>query len=130
MAESLKIAAPNGVDCFFDNVGGPDSTTIINHMNKGGRISVCGAISTYNDKEPTMAPCIQGPMIFKELKMEGFLVDRWLSRWDEGIQQMAQWITEGKIKVRETVVEGFEKTPEAFFGLFTGDNTGKMVVKL
>ena len=113
---SLKEAAPSGIDCYFDNVsqecdfigtvgskcwcrlqvGGLLSSTIRNHMKDFGRISVCGAISTYNDKtgEPTMAPSVEGTFIFKQLKMEGFLVHRWLDRWMEGLSQMAKWIQE------------------------------------
>jgi len=128
--EALKDGAPNGVDCFFDNVGGVDASIVINnHMNTFGRISGCGAISVYNDKEPKMIPSIQGSMVFKQLRYEGFIVSRWLERWMEGIMQMAQWMREGKIKTEETVVEGFENMPEAFKGLFTGANKGKMVVK-
>merc|ERR1719414_1430349 len=127
----LKEGAPNGVDCFFDNVGGLDATKVINnHMNTFGRISGCGAISGYNATEPVLVPSTQGAMVFKQLRYEGFIVRRWLPRWFEGIQQMAQWIAEGKVKTEETVVEGFEKMPEAFNGLFTGANTGKMVVKI
>merc|ERR1712156_887929 len=129
--DALKDGAPNGVDCFFDNVGGIDATKVINnHMNTFGRISGCGAISAYNDKEPLTIPSIQGSMVFKQLRYEGFIVSRWLSRWMEGIAQMAQWMREGKIKTEETIVEGFEKMPEAFIGLFTGANLGKMVVKV
>ena len=95
MAESLKIAAPNGVDCFFDNVGGADSSVVLANMNYRGRIAVCGAISTYNDTKITMAPAIQGALVTKELKMEGFLVHRWANCWDEGVLQMAKWIKEG-----------------------------------
>jgi len=127
----LKEGAPNGVDCFFDNVGGLDATKVINnHMNTFGRISGCGAISGYNATEPVLVPSTQGAMVFKQLRYEGFIVRRWLPRWFEGIQQMAQWIAQGKVKAEETVVEGFEKMPEAFNGLFTGANTGKMVVKI
>jgi len=127
----LKEGAPNGVDCFFDNVGGIDATKVINnHMNTFGRISGCGAISSYNDAKPEMIPSTQGAMVFKQLRHEGFIVSRWLGRWMEGIQQMAQWIKEGKVKTEETVVDGFEKMPDAFKGLFTGANVGKMVVKI
>merc|ERR1712001_496569 len=110
----LKEGAPDGVDCFFDNVGGIDATKIINnHMNTFGRISGCGAISGYNATEPLLVPSTQGAMVFKQLRHEGFIVSRWLPRWFEGIQQMAQWIKEGKVKTEETVVDGFEKMPEA-----------------
>ncbi len=99
-------------------------------MNLRGRIAVCGAISTYNDKDQTMIPAYHRALIFKQLRMEGFMVFRWLDRWQEGIIQMATWILQGKIKAEQTIVEGFEKTPDAFLGLFTGSNTGKMVVKV
>lgn len=128
---SLKEAAPNGVDCYFDNVGGPFSSTVRNHMKDFGRISVCGAISVYNDDpfNPTVAPCAEPNFVFKQIKMEGFLVSRWIDRWQEGLTAMAQWISEGKIKVRETYTEGFEKMPEAFMGMMTGTNTGKAIIK-
>jgi len=129
--EVLKEGAPNGVDCFFDNVGGIDATKVINnHMNTFGRISGCGSISGYNATEPVMLPSTQGPMVTKQLRYEGFIVTRWLPRWMEGIGQMAQWIKEGKVKTEETVLDGFEKMPEAFQGLFKGSNVGKMIVKI
>merc|ERR1719340_239310 len=127
--DALKDGAPNGVDCFFDNVGGEDAVTVIKHMNKYGRISLCGAISTYNDGEPPKLTATNGVFIGNELKMEGFMVTRWASRWLEGIQQMGAWIKDGKIKVDETIVDGFGKMPDAFIGLFQGSNLGKMVVK-
>merc|ERR1711963_464540 len=129
--DALKEGAPNGVDCFFDNVGGEDSVTVINEMNKYGRISLCGAISTYNDKEVAKVSATDHSFIMKELKQEGFHVTRWGKPevWTKGIKQMATWIHEGKIKVDETIVEGFEKMPEAFIGLLTGANIGKMIIK-
>lgn len=128
-ASSLKEAAPNGVDCYFDNVGGLFSTAVRDHMKLFGRISVCGSISTYNDQTPTMAPACEGAFVFKQLKMEGFLVQRWLNRWMEGLTQMTQWIQEGKIKARETHTDGFTKMPEAFIDMLTGGNTGKAIIK-
>jgi len=129
--DALKDGAPNGVDCFFDNVGGEDAVTVIKHMNKYGRISLCGAISTYNDGEPPKLTATNGVFIGNELKMEGFMVTRWASRWLEGIQQMGAWIKDGKIKVDETIVDGFQKLPDAFIGLFQSgtSNLGKIVVK-
>lgn len=166
--KSLKEAAPDGVDCYFDNVnpllrsrlrvdgksfglvqvGGHFSVTVRSHMRHFGRISVCGAISMYNEITPTMAPCIEPVMVFKQLTMEGFLIHRWLDRYDEGMRQMAQWIREvrskfhllftlnrlhvnqGKIKVRETTTQGFENMPEAFIAMLQGRNFGKAVVKV
>ena len=129
--ESLKIGAPNGVDCFFDNVGNADSSAVIGAMNEGGRISLCGTISTYNDGQQPMVPATNWLMITKQLRMEGFnATKRWSERWEEGILQMAEWIREGKVKAHETIVEGFDNIPDAMAGLFTGANTGKMIVKL
>lgn len=128
--DAMKDGAPNGVDCFFDNVGGPDSSVIINHMNQFGRIAICGAISAYNSKNANLVPPTNFSFIVKQLKMEGFMVYRWYDRWNEGISYMANLIQEEKLKIKETVVDGFEKMPEAFIGLFNGSNTGKMVVKI
>nr|CAD7458843.1 unnamed protein product [Timema tahoe] len=126
----LKQAAPEGVDCYFDNAGGELSSSILNRMNQGGRIAVCGSTSSYNavNKLP-LAPVVQPALISKELKMEGFTVKRWNDRWEEGIKQNIKWVKEGKLKYRETVTEGFENMPKAFIGMLRGENTGKAVVK-
>ena len=116
--DSLKEAAPNGVDCYFDNVilyfcitsiyrkiqienctnqqvGGLFSATVRNHMKNYGRISVCGSTSTYNESAPPMVPASETILILKQIKIEGFMVThRWADRWYEGLQQMAQWIKE------------------------------------
>merc|ERR1739844_692455 len=120
VADALKDGAPKGVDCFFDNVGGEDAATVINNMNEFGRISLCGAISLYNESTPPKITATNGAFISKNLKQEGFMVPRFANKWQEGILQMADWIKEGKIKYDETIVDGFEKMPEAFIGLFTG----------
>jgi len=131
VAECLTMGAPSGVDCYFDNVGGEMTASVLASMNSRGRVSVCGAISHYNDEGGFSTVTDALPYaIFKELRIEGFLVTRWKDRFPEGISALATWIGEGKLKAEETVVEGFEKTPEAFIGLFTGTNIGKMIVKL
>merc|ERR1719228_2422066 len=104
--ECLAKAAPKGVDCYFDNVGGEMSAAVFNAMNTRGRASICGAISHYNDVGGyTKTTDILPLCVFKELKVEGFLVGRWMARWMEGISAMANWIRNGDIKVEETVVE-------------------------
>merc|ERR1711935_652390 len=129
--DALKEAAPSGVDCYFDNVGGEMSAAVIAAMNERGRVAVCGAISHYNEvggysKVTDILPLLIG----KQICVEGFLVGRWAGeKWIEGVKAMAGYVASGKIKTRETVVNGFEKMPQAFIGLFTGDNTGKMVVQ-
>jgi prostaglandin reductase 1 len=128
--KKLAAAAPNGIDCYFDNVGGELSTKILNKMNLFGRISVCGAISGYNDASAARASPVQPALVFKQLKMEGFIVHRWLDRWLEGIQQNKQWVKEGKLKYKETVTEGFDKMFDAFVDMLQGGNTGKAIVKV
>ncbi|KAJ8982378.1 hypothetical protein NQ317_005472 [Molorchus minor] len=127
--KALKELAPNGINCYFDNVGGEISSTILRHMVRFGRIGVCGCISTYNEKDPK-ASIVQYPMVFSELRMEGLHVTRWSDRYTEGILQNKKWIEEGKLKYRETVTEGFENMFKAFTGMLKGENFGKAVVKV
>ncbi|XP_067002488.2 prostaglandin reductase 1 isoform X2 [Anabrus simplex] len=128
---ALKEAAPNGVDCYFDNVGGVMSSTILSHMNSRGRISVCGSISTYNADpgEVPMVPDNLRPILLQQLRVEGFNVYRWWDRWTEGIEQMKEWVKNQELVYRETVTEGFGNMPKAFIGMLRGENTGKAVVK-
>ncbi|XP_055704846.1 prostaglandin reductase 1-like isoform X2 [Phlebotomus papatasi] len=128
---ALKECAPKGVDCYFDNVGGEISYTVIKCMNLFGRISVCGSISSYNTdpKDLPKVPILQPDFVFKQLRMEGFIVTRWMHRWMEGINQIRDWIAEGKIKSPETPTEGFENLPRAFIDMMRGQNLGKAVVK-
>ncbi|CAH1111212.1 unnamed protein product [Psylliodes chrysocephalus] len=126
--EALKQHAPEGIDCYFDNVGGAISSSVIYQMNKFGRVSVCGAISGYNEK--VRAKSIYKQLVSKELLMEGFLVTKWGDRWNEGVIQNVKWIKEGKLKYREQVTVGFENTFKAFLDMLKGVNTGKSVVKV
>nr|CAD7201308.1 unnamed protein product [Timema douglasi] len=106
VTEALKESAPDGVDCYFDNVGGEMSSAVINQMKQFGRISVCGSISSYNNDPSKLAraPILQPSMVFKQLKMEGFLVTRWSDRLFEGIKQNLQWIKESMRPVVKTAV--------------------------
>jgi len=130
VASALKEAAPGGVDCYFDNVGGDMSAAVILNMKSRGRVAVCGAISGYNAGGQKIYRDVLPLTIGKELRVEGFLVGRWVAEYAAAVTELAGWIKSGEIKVRETVVQGFENTPKAFFGLFDGSNTGKMVVKV
>ncbi|XP_047990878.1 prostaglandin reductase 1-like isoform X1 [Leguminivora glycinivorella] len=127
---ALREGAPNRIDCYFDNVGGEISSTIMGHMNKYGRVAVCGSISSYNDTTLPKVTILQPSIVFKELKVEGFLVNRWLDRWDEGIKANMNWLQEGKIKYEEKVYSGFDNMVEALVGILRGENTGKAVVKV
>nr|CAH7767684.1 unnamed protein product [Callosobruchus chinensis] len=127
----LKKLAPKGVDCYFDNVGGETTNNVMVNMNIFGRISMCGAISGYNGApgKSFLSTIVQFPIVQKQLKVEGFIVTRWANRWMEGIDQLAKWIKEGKLKYRETTTDGFENMPKAFIDMLKGGNTGKAVVK-
>jgi NADPH-dependent curcumin reductase CurA len=129
-AEKLREICPNGIDCYFDNTGGDFTDAVLPQMNVGGRISVCGQISQYNDLSQDRGVRPWWMMIVKQLRAEGFLVSRWYDRWPEARTRMAGWLREGKLQYRETVYEGLASAPRAFIGLFTGDNTGKAIVKL
>jgi NADPH:quinone reductase len=126
----LKELCPNGIDCYFDNVGGAITDAVFPQMNTYGRISICGQISQYNLEKPEPGPRLLSLVLVKQLKVEGFIVFRWMNRYPEGIAQMAQWLREGKLKHREEVVDGCENTVKAFIGMLKGENTGKMLVKV
>ncbi|XP_021184250.3 prostaglandin reductase 1 [Helicoverpa armigera] len=132
VSAALKEAAPKGVDCYFDNVGGELSSIIINQMNDFGRVSVCGSISSYNADPANVpkAPILQPALVFKQLKIEGFLVWRWMNRQSEAHTQLIKWIQSGQLKPREHITEGFENIFDAFLGILNGENVGKAVVKL
>lgn len=125
----LKKAAPDGVDCYFDNVGGVITEIVRGKMNMFGRISVCGTISNYNSGKAKVTDP-QRDYVWKQLRQEGFIVWRWMDRWLEGIQQNLKWIQEGKLEHKETFTDGFDKMPAAFIGMLTGANTGKAVVRI
>ncbi|EGI64926.1 Prostaglandin reductase 1, partial [Acromyrmex echinatior] len=130
VAARLREVAPQGVDCYFDNVGGDISSTVMYQMNVYGRISVCGSISSYDAKSLPKCTILQPAMVFNQLKMEGFIVRRWSDRWNEGIMQNLQWIREGKLRYRETVTKGFENMFDAFIGMMHGENIGKAIVQV
>ncbi|KAF5307607.1 hypothetical protein FQR65_LT06763 [Abscondita terminalis] len=130
--EQLKKQAPEGVDCYFDNVAGEISVSVMKHMNTYGRICNCGSISSYNAdvSNPPKVSSIQMLMLTKQLYMEGFQVYGYLDRSDECITQHIQWIKEGKLKNLETITEGFENTTKAFIEMLEGKNLGKAIVKV
>jgi len=130
LRQSLKEACPKGVDVYFDNVGGEVSDTIMALLRHGARIIICGQISMYNSNEVQTGPRPNGYLLVNSALMKGFIVTDYTARFAEGIKQMAQWLSEGKLKYAESVVEGFENTPQAFIGLFTGKNLGKQIVKV
>lgn len=129
MKEAIAKACPNGVDIYFDNVGGEISDAVISNINFHARIPLCGQISLYNATEVPMGPRLQPMLLTRSVLMQGFIVSNFKNDFPEGIKHLAQWLTEGKLQYSETVVQGFDQLPQAFLGLFKGENTGKMVVK-
>lgn len=128
--KAIEKACPNGVDIYFDNVGGEISDAVISHINKGARIIICGQISLYNETKLPMGPRPQSTLLKKSALMQGFIVSNFASRFPEGVKQLATWLGEGHLISQETIVKGFEKLPEAFIGLFEGKNTGKSLVEI
>jgi hypothetical protein len=128
--EALARMCPNGIDCYFDNVGGGLTDAVFQLLNPFGRVAVCGQVSQYNDRAADVGPRPFWPMIVKQLRVEGFLVSRWASRFGDGRRQMAAWLREGRLRYEETIYDGLENAPRAFIGLFTGENTGKALVRL
>ncbi|MDT0612043.1 NADP-dependent oxidoreductase [Streptomyces lancefieldiae] len=130
VAEQLRAAAPDGIDVYFDNVGGDHLEAAIGSLNRGGRIAVCGMISVYNNTEPAPGPKNLARLIQTRGRIEGFLVGDHYDLQPQFVQEVGPWIRSGELKYRETVVEGIENNLEAFLGVLRGDNTGKMIVKL
>jgi NADPH-dependent curcumin reductase CurA len=128
--EQLNREAPDGIDVYFDNVGGEMLEAALAAMRVHGRIVACGAISFYNEEKPQPGPSNLFNVIIKRLTMKGLIVRDWLDRRAEFVNEVGGYVRAGKLKSKETVVEGIEQAPGAFIGLFRGENVGKMVVKL
>ena len=121
---------PDGIDVYFENVGGVHLEAALEHMNSNGHIVMCGMISMYNAVEPVPGPSRLFYVISKKLTMKGFIVSDHFDKIGEFMSDMGKWIPEGKIKWKETIVDRIENAPEAFIGLFRGENFGQMIVKL
>lgn len=130
LTAALAQAAPEGIDVYFENVGGEHLAAALNNMKDHGRIAVCGMIAQYNDTVPTPGPANLAQIIMKKLKIEGFIVFEHWAHYPDFAKQMGQWLAEGKVTAEQTVYEGLSNAPEAFIGLFEGKNRGKMIVKL
>jgi NADPH-dependent curcumin reductase CurA len=127
---ALKDACPDGVDVYFDNVGGTIAETVFRRLALGARVPICGQISQYNLSAPELAPRNLGFLIVFRARLEGFLVSDFVHRFPEGLQRLGAWLAEGKLKYREDVTEGLEHAPAAFIGMLRGENRGKTLVKL
>ncbi len=127
---ALKESCPEGVDIYFDNVGGDISDAVLSLIKNNARIPLCGQISLYNETQIPTGPRIQPQLLAHSALMKGFLVHDYASRFDEATRQLAGWLKEKKLKYVEDLVEGLENAPKAFIGLFAGENLGKRLVKV
>jgi NADPH-dependent curcumin reductase CurA len=130
VVEQLAVEAPDGIDVYFDNVGGETLEAALSAMRPRGRIIACGAISVYNDEKPRPGPRNLFNMITKRLTMKGMIVTDWLELGPEFEREMGGYLKIGAVRRKETVVEGIDRAVEAFIGLFSGSNIGKSVVRL
>ncbi len=130
LTAALAEAAPKGIDVYFDNVGGDHLQAAIAVANQGARMPLCGMISQYNATGATPGPDNMIMAVGKSLKLQGFIVSNYGHLQPDFVKDMSDWIPSGKLQFRETVHEGIEAAPTAFMGLFTGQNLGKMLVKL
>ncbi len=130
VSQQLRESTPDGIDVYFDNVGGEQLEAAIASLRRGGRVAVCGMISVYNDTEPAPGPRNLSRLIQTRGRIQGFLVGDHYDLQKEFVQEVGAWIRSGELKYSETVVEGIENNLEAFFGVLRGDNIGKMIVKL
>jgi len=130
VAHQLREAAPDGIDVYYDNVGGEHLEAAIDALRTHGRVALCGMISVYNATEPPAAPRNLHLAVGKRLTLRGFIVRDHGDRMRDFATEVGGWVREGRVHHRETVVEGLERAPDAFIGLLRGENTGKMLVRL
>jgi NADPH-dependent curcumin reductase CurA len=127
--KQLSEAAPKGIDVYFDNVGGDHLDAALALARKDSRFAICGMIEGYNEAHPTCLKFIMR-IIAMRIRLQGFIYTDYLGQLGDFYRDMGGWIAGGQVKPRDTVVEGLDKTLDAFLGLFSGANTGKMLVKL
>ena len=130
MAAAIQEACPQGVDVYFDNVGGETFDAVLANLNRHGRIAICGQIAEYNQEQPPIGPRPMHTLIKKSARMQGFVVFDYSDDFVEAKKQIAQWYNDGKIRYKEHLIEGFDNLPAAFIGLFSGENIGKQMVKV
>jgi len=128
VAEALAERCPDGIDIYFDNVGGEILDAALGGLARRARVIICGAISQYNVTDGIRGPANYLSLLVNHATMTGFVVSDYLDRWAEGAKEMAGWLAAGKLKSREDIVEGFETFPDTLLRLFRGENTGKLVL--
>ena len=128
--DALHEMCPDGIDLYFDNVGGALSDAVFRLLRPHARIVVCGQISQYNLDQPENGPRLLAHLLIKQARAEGFLVFQFQERYSEGLAELTKWLQAGKLKYREDIVDGIENAPRAFIGMLHGRNMGKQLVKL
>jgi NADPH-dependent curcumin reductase CurA len=128
--KDLARICPDGVDAYFDNVGGEITEAVIANLDFHSRIALCGQISQYNSTRLPQGNFMMSMLLTRSVLLKGFIVSNYSDRFPEARVQISRWIEEGKLKFTQTIIDGFEKLPDAFLGLFSGQNTGKMLVKV
>jgi NADPH-dependent curcumin reductase CurA len=130
LPRELAHLCPDRIDVFFDNVGGPILDAALGHLNQGGRVVLCGAISTYNAQGRPPGPSNYLNLISRRGRMQGFITLDYWDRFDECFAQLREWAEEGRLRWREQLFEGLDSAPEALNALFTGANSGKVIVRV
>jgi NADPH-dependent curcumin reductase CurA len=128
--EALREMCPEGINVYFDNVGGALSDAVLRLLEPKARVAICGQISQYNLDQPEMGPRLMPNLLIRQARAEGFLVFQFAHRYPEALQQLTKWLQAGKLKYREDIVAGIENAPRALIGMLNGRNMGKQLVKL
>lgn len=129
LVDDLAAATPRGIDVYFENVGGEVLEAVATRLNPYARIPLCGLISQYNEKEPRGLTNLRS-LLTNRVRLQGFIVGDFMEQWPQALSELEQLVLDGKLKYRETIVEGLEQAPRAFIGLLRGENIGKQLVKL
>jgi NADPH:quinone reductase len=127
---ALAELCPQGIDVYFDNVGGPISDAAFALLNPRARVPVCGQVSLYNLEQPEMGPRLLMQVLTRQVKVEGFLVFQFADRYAEGLAKLTEWVRSGQLKYKETIADGIENAPKAFLSMLSGGNIGKQLVRI
>ncbi|MFA4853453.1 MAG: NADP-dependent oxidoreductase [Bacteroidales bacterium] len=129
MRNVIAAICPKGVDVYYDNVGGEITDAVISNLNFHARIVLCGQISQYNNTEAQIGPSILPKLLTRSVLLQGFIVSNYSDRFGDAFTHLTQWVNKGRLKYKETIIHGFDKLPDAFLGLFSGKNQGKMLIE-
>jgi NADPH-dependent curcumin reductase CurA len=128
--EAIAAVCPDGVDIYFDNVGGTVTDSVLANITQFARIIICGSISVYNETSTPLGPRVEPLLIKSSALMQGFIVGNYAVKFPEAVEKLTNWLSEGKLTYNETIINGFDQIPKAFIDLFEGKNKGKMIVKI